>query len=123
MRQRWDVWKKLQAGAAVLAVAVLLTSPDFWDAAAKPDEADFNPVLMLLFAPVLAAACVFAVSHIVELIVADVRLWRAKRRDKRPKAGLAEILPPSGVGDGPLLEQRSRDVGQITERPTHREPH
>lgn len=119
---RWDIWKKLQAGAAVAAVVVLLTSPSFWEAVKNPDEAEFSPVLMLLFLPVLAAACVFGVSHIVELIVSDVRLWRAKRRDKRAEAGALERLP-LGIGDGPLLEQRRGDAGQIAERPTHRKPH
>ncbi len=112
--RKWDVWKKLQAGAAVLVLVIVVARPEFWDDPAAPDN-----VMAVFFGPILAAACVFAVSHIVELIGADVGGWRARRRDKRAKPGLVEVLPPDSAAR--LADERRGNRDQVVEGPAHRQ--
>lgn len=111
--RRWDIWKTLQAGAAVLVLVLVLTSPRFWDDPASPAA-----VSAVFFGPLVAAGAVFAVSHIVELIAADVRLWRSKRRHQSAEPGLIEVLPRDRPAA--LIEEGGRDADEIIVPPAHR---
>lgn len=122
-------WHLLQAGAALLVLILILQSDAFWESVADPAAAEVHPVFAVLFAPVLAAACVFGVSHIGELIWADLKAWRTGKRVepdvgdsriKRPRPLTIEVLPPGRAGIQPLAQQDGRHHLHVPQRPAGR---